>query len=378
MQERGMITNMDLRVYLENLKKNPRFTDEMLQLVEEDLKFGLSTKETEEYTGKKLDYMQMKVYSKCLRSGYGRQAMEVIAKEELTGEQMAVALEFYEKGVPLGTVREITENTGQTAFAMQKRFQDAIKKLEEVRQNTDRGEGGINELFNQFKEAVDRIKFQEEQYRTLNENLKELYTAGQDAKVQDNLVSQIADKDMMLEKQQDQLNSTRAEIVKLRHELETAEREKQVLEKKIEEIEKQEAKKEQKETVPEMREKEMPAAQKEASSFSAEYRVVLHDEKEGIVHIVPVEGMEKKRNKKNLSPVFSRIRLKRKIDVVRLVAEKGLEPEQLVQVRNAIERQLTDRQLMVLIEHGLPAEQMKEIIDIAVYENGQKDGNVCC
>lgn len=67
MQERNAMTNMDLKVYMESLKNNPRFTDTVLRLVEEDLKFGLTPEETEEYTSKKLDYAQMKVYSQCLR-----------------------------------------------------------------------------------------------------------------------------------------------------------------------------------------------------------------------------------------------------------------------------------------------------------------------
>ncbi len=111
MQERGMITNMDLKVYLNSLKNNPRLTEDMLRLVEEDLRFGLTPKETEEYTGKKLDYTQMKVYSRCLRSGYEREDAEIITNERPSGEQMEVALESYEKGVPIQTVKEVTEKT---------------------------------------------------------------------------------------------------------------------------------------------------------------------------------------------------------------------------------------------------------------------------
>lgn len=82
-----MISNMDLKVYINNLKNNTRFTDEMIQLVEEDLRFGLTPKETEEYTGKKLDYTQMKVYSRCLRNGYEKEVLDVITKEGLTGSR---------------------------------------------------------------------------------------------------------------------------------------------------------------------------------------------------------------------------------------------------------------------------------------------------
>ncbi len=57
---------------------------------------------------------------------------------------------------------------------------------------------------------------------------------------------------------------------------------------------------------------------------------------------------------------------------MKLVAESGLEAEQMVQVRSALEKGLTEKQLMVLINCRLPAEQMEEIIGIAVYENRMK------
>ena len=183
------------------------------------------------------------------------------------------------------------------------------------------------------------------------------------------------------------MNRSRVEAVKLRQELEEVEKEKITLEKKIEEMEWQRKKGGQVEVAEETG--ALAEAKKESFAdrggtgeqgkiphFPAEYQVVLLDGNGRAVPMVPVERMEKRRDNKIISAFFSRMRLKRKIDVVRLVAERGLEPEQLVQIRNAINKKLTDQQLMVLIEHGLPAGQMKEIIDIAVYENGQKDGDI--
>ena len=66
--------------------------------------------------------------------------------------------------------------------------------------------------------------------------------------------------------------------------------------------------------------------------------------------------------------------LKKKTDIVKLLTEKDLSPEQLVQVRNAIEKGLSEKQLLVLINSKIPAEQMEEIINIAVYENRMKEG----
>ena len=45
-----------------------------------------------------------------------------------------------------------------------------------------------------------------------------------------------------------------------------------------------------------------------------------------------------------------------------------------MQIRTAIEKGLSEEQILVLINNQIPAEQMKEIINIAVYENKQKEG----
>lgn len=144
MQEREKISSIDLKAHMNNLRKNPKFTEEMLKLVESDLQYGLSIAETEEYTAKRFDYAQMKVYSACLRNGYPEDVRECITKEGLSGEQMAVALEFYEKGVPIETVAEVTKNSGQTAFVMKRLFQNVIEKVQEAAK-TARAQGGYAE-----------------------------------------------------------------------------------------------------------------------------------------------------------------------------------------------------------------------------------------
>lgn len=387
MQERGMITNMDLKVYLNSLKNNPRLTEDMLRLVEEDLRFGLTPKETEEYTGKKLDYTQMKVYSRCLRGGYEKEVTEIITKEGLSGEQMAVALEFYEKGVPIQTVKEVTEKTEQTAFTMKRLFVNVMEKLGETQKKADTEEAYAKELLEQIREVVAKIDFQEKRYDALNEKLKELQTAGQDTQVQNNLLAQLAEKDSLLEKQQNEINEARAALARLRNELDMAGKEKQVLEKQVEEMKQQEKSTRQEkphegswqtvEHYTEESEKQMECRRKpETSALQSvscvEYQTALVDGKGRIIQMLPVEHTIQKKERSALTALFSRVCFKKRADIVKMVAEEGLEPKQLVQIRNAIEKDLTEQQLMVLINRQLPAEQMEEIINIAVYENRQR------
>lgn len=391
MQERAKVSSMDLKAHMNNLRKNPKFTEEILKLVESDLQYGLSIEETEMYTSKRFDYAQMKVYSSCLRNGYPDDVRDCITREGLTGEQMAVALEFYEKGVPLKTIAEVTENSSHTAFAMKKLFQSIVSKVQAAGEAVQAQDDYAKELLEQIKSVVEKIEFQEKRYDALNEKLKELQTAGQDAKIQNNLLNQLAEKDNMLEKQQDELNEARGTIARLRNEMDAIRKEKDRLEKRTEEMEKeaavngsntvQESKTvvtDKKETVQRMEQAEAKQVEtkQEAPVFptfpGVGYNVAVLDGNGKVVSFMPVERMERKKEKSSVSALFSRLSFKKKIDIVKLVAEKDLESKQLVQIRSAIEKGLSEEQLLVLINNQIPAEQMEEIINIAVYENKQK------
>ena len=64
---------------------------------------------------------------------------------------------------------------------------------------------------------------------------------------------------------------------------------------------------------------------------------------------------------------------KSRADIVKLVVSGDLVPAQLVQIKSAIEKGLTESQLVELINNNISAEKMKEIIEIAVLENSMAD-----
>ena len=385
MQERARVSSMDLKAHMNNLRKNPKFTEEILKLVESDLQYGLTIEETEMYTSKRFDYAQMKVYSTCLRNGYPEDVRECITRDGLTGEQMAVALEFYEKGVPLKTVAEVTENSSHTAFMMKKLFQSIVSKVQAAGEAVQAQDDYAKDLLEQIKSVVEKIEFQEKRYDALNDKLKELQTAGQDAKIQNNLLNQLAEKDSMLEKQQNELNEARGTIARLRNEMDVIRKERDRLEKRTEEMEKEaivnsnEAKQPEI-TMTDKKEETTHTVQTEVKQEApvfptfpgVGYNVAVLDGNGKVVSFMPVERMERKKERSTMSALFSRLAFKKKIDIVKLVAEKDLEPKQLVQIRSAIEKGLSEDQLLVLINNQIPAEQMEEIINIAVYENKQK------
>ena len=233
MQEQTVLSGMDLKAYLGRIKQNPKYTEEIVRLIEDDLRFGLTKEETEEYSSGKYDYRQMCVYSRCLRNGYSKEEKAAILKEGLSGEQMAVALEFYEKGVPMDTITEVLSSAENTAYTMKRLFSQVLCKIKEAEPVSGQDMAYAKELMQQIHEVAQKIACQEKRYDALNEKLKEIGTAGQDAQIQNNLLAQLSEKDGILEKQQNELNEARVEIARLHGEIEEIRKERKALEEQV-------------------------------------------------------------------------------------------------------------------------------------------------
>lgn len=90
-----------------------------------------------------------------------------------------------------------------------------------------------------------------------------------------------------------------------------------------------------------------------------------------VIQHVQVERTVRKANAGAFTGLLGKLGFMKKSrqDIVKLLASGDLVPAQLVQIRSAIEKGLTESQLVELINNNVSAEKMKEIIDIAVLEN---------
>ena len=374
MQEKTALSGRDRAAYINSLQKNPNFTKEIIQLVKSDLEAGVSKEETEEYSSSGRDsYQQMGVYSRCLRKSYSQEAKKLILKDTFSAGQMEAAVEFYEKGVPLAKVAGIMENAGQDIDGMKCMLQQeliksgGLKNAEETLENScGQDRDHVESLLKQVQETVAKISLYEEKYDAMDKKLQELLAQKQDMAVQERLLAQLAEREKMLADQQDQLNGAMAEIAKLKKGQEKASRPAEQAEGKSKAagIER-----------PEDGKTDSTALQREKTKRQtqsvSEYgcQMALLDQDGKVVKLLPIEHTERKENTSMLSGFFSRLFFRRRLDIVKLLAGKNLETGQLVQVRNAIEKGLTENQMLTLVNSRLPAEQMEEIINIAVYEN---------
>ena len=374
MQEKTALSGRDQAAYINSLKKNPNFTKEIIQLVKSDLETGISKEETEEYSSSgRYSYQQMCVYSRCLRKGYSQEAKKLILKDAFSAGQMEAAVEFYEKGVPLAKVAGIMETAGQDMDGIKCMLQQeliksgGLKNEEETVENScGQDRDHVESLLKQVQETVTKISLYEERHDAMDKKLQELLVQKQDTAVQERLLAQLAEREKMLADQQDQLNGAMAEIARLKKGQEKASRPAVQAEGKSKAagIERPEDGKTNSTAL--QREKTKRQTQS-VSEYGCQMALLDQDGK--VVKLLPIEHTEKKENTSMLSGLFSRLFFRRRLDIVKLLAGKNLETGQLVQVRNAIEKGLTENQMLTLVNSRLPAEQMEEIINIAVYEN---------
>lgn len=411
-QEREPMDSKEIDIIIEKMQRRGKYSSEIIQLVQSDLKQGISKEETEQYTNKKYDIRQMRVYSKCLRKNCTGEEISVVCKEGLTNRQMEVLYDFFDKGVPLETIRSIMEEANAIPQRMKKvyeKYQEEINKAKSVVQEVSSSEEKaevdadyLKELIKLLNGVSEKITYQESRYDELNKKLKLFETNKEDEAVRKNLIDEMEDKDGMLEKQQEEINKATGAIARLRKEKENYEEEIKKMRDQIDDLQRkvknqeldlQEANnrlvkrhKTEKADNKLIRESELPIdtdadinaslsepikniTQPITYGIPVYYQIPVVDGRGHIIQKIQLERTERKTN--GVASLLSKLCFKKKSrsDIVKLVASGDLVPAQLVQIKSGIEKGLTEGQLVELINNNLSAEKMKEIIEIAILEN---------
>ena len=376
-QEQKTVAKKRNEEYVRTLREVGRVKEEVIALIEEDLQSGLTIEQTNRYKQPDLDISQMRIYSRCLRKGYPDEVVAVLANKKMNGYQMAVALEFYEKGVPLEQIKAVVDRD-DTPSAMVEAYRSVLGNLDRIDPETTEKateakefeeSGEIRALLEEIRSVVSKIDYQEKRYDVLNDKLKNLVSARKDEEDQVHLLKSIQKKDRMLEEMQDKISQADATIARLRGDLAEKERDIRKLQRQAGDL---------KEAAPsDSIQPAVPEETKEASGaqipyvygIPAFYHPPFVDAGGNVIPVPQMERAEKKTS--GVLALLSRLAIRKKSrqDLVKLVAGGELVKEQLVMIRTAIEKGLKENQLVELINSRLPAENMMEIIEIAVLEN---------
>lgn len=387
------LSNMQIARYIESLRKEMNFDDEVYGLVKSDLEDGLTQEQTEKYLDKNFNIGQMRVLSEGMHKGIPDELFNILHSNKLSGNQMKVSLEFYEKGVPVATIQEAVAR-GDKPVSMRRLYEEVLAQLSKAAEQYPQDSEYVKELITQMEKVVEKINYQEERYDVLNKKLSSIEVFKEDKEVTERLVRENEDKDGIINHQQDELNKASSTIARLRDDIERKEKEMERMRDRIESLEdkimstasdhKKAAENEKKAESSEV----FASTDKKITETLADsqavppmhngipvyYQIPVTDSNGRVVQQLPIERTGRK-SSNGIAALFAKLSFKKKsrADIVKLVASGDLVPAQLVQIKSAIEKGLTEGQLVELINNNVSAEKMKEIIEIAVLENSMAD-----
>ena len=379
--------------------RNKHMDSEVIALVKSDYEYGLTDDEIGLYLNKSYDIEQMKVLSKCLHKGVSEALLTLLKDSRMAAPKMQTALDYYEKGVPIDAIREVIQKD-DTAVNMRRMFDVVLENLSKAKEQKPEDSEYVKALVAQMDEVVAKINHQNERYDALNKKLSEIETSKDDEEVRERLVKDNQEKDELINDQQNELNKANGTIARLRDDIEKKDKEMKRMSERIESLEDKimgvavdnkkaaEEKPKQEETKPKDNIAETTAGKEMVDTIAVPqaapviqngipvyYQLPVVDASGHVVQRLPIERSVRKSSNSGVASLFARLSFKKKsrADIVKLVASGDLVPAQLVQIKSAIEKGLTESQLVELINNNISAEKMKEIIEIAVLENCMAD-----
>ena len=346
--------------YLQYLETLPGLKAEVVNLVREDMECGLSLEQVKTYVDKNRDIKCMKLYSRCLRSGYGMDVIRVLLAEEPEIHRCELAVEFYDRGIPLEGIMKAMDET-RNAREMEMLLQKLLKQKEELVRTEGEVPPYAQQLLLQIQEIVGQIHLQENMYGELKRAISILEASKKEEAEKECLLQEIQSRDMQISSQQDELNKGHKKLAKQRAEIERFVKEVEHLKGTVAGLE---AKLQEKEEMM----KEMNGRVTSSAGVPVYYSVPVVDQGK-VVGRVQVEHTKRQGNApKGLWAKMCGAFMPGQ-DIVKKVIDAGLDEQQLAQVRTAMEKGLTDIQLNSIINPALSPQKMSEIIDLAVLVN---------
>ena len=337
-QMREPLSEKEIKEVLSKIRNCGRFEESMITVARKDLEYGLTKNEIDIYLKEGFSLQQMKKLSQAIRR-HGADFAKAIAHDDLDEQCMQITIDFYEKGV---TLEEIGQGVLQktSAFNLSQIYTGMVNKIKDAENSKMQTTESVSreyleQLFAEMKEIVIGINRSAEQYEKLNNQLRE-------EEMKRQVQKEVRDANQQIQKQQETITMLENTITELQQKL--AEKEEEIKEMN-----------EKKQTVP--------------TQIPVQYVATFP----GVQNQPPVQAVIERTQSKNtgMYTMLGKLAFKKKSkqDIVSLVASGDLTTQQLVQIRSAMEKGLTEEQLLELIHSNASPEQMKEIIEIAVLEN---------
>lgn len=297
----------EIEAYLQKMKKS-HCNGEVMELVKDDLEYGLSPAQVESYLNRAdFSSRQKKLYSEALRDNFSKEVLEIAFARGLKVQQMQVACGYVRKGISEDALREVLSEE-RSAKEMSDMMQDILNRQEED------AAVPVTELSDSLQEQLDEA-LQQKEYL-------EQQIAAKEKEIQEGL-AKVASQRGTIEEQA-------ARIRELEEQLEKRPVRPQV---------------------------------------SYEVQVPMEQGKPPVQ--IPVEVERKRSNDVGRFKMLFEKR-KARTDMVKLVSQADLSEGQLAAILAGMEQGLTQEQLTELVHCGATPEKMQIIVEIAVLENSMR------
>lgn len=288
--------------------KKSHYSGDVMELVKDDLEYGLSPAQVESYLNRAdFSSRQKKLYSEALRDNFSKEVLEIAFARGLNVQQMQVACGYVRKGISEDALREVLSEE-RSAKEMSDMMQDILNRQEED------AAVPVTELLDSLQEQLDEA-LQQKEYL-------EQQIAAKEKEIQEGL-AKVASQRGTIEEQA-------ARIRELEEQLEKRPVRPQV---------------------------------------SYEVQVPMEQGKPPVQ--IPVEVERKRSNDVGRFKMLFEKR-KARTDMVKLVSQADLSEGQLAAILAGMEQGLTQEQLTELVHCGATPEKMQIIVEIAVLENSMR------
>ena len=288
--------------------KKSHYSGDVMELVKDDLEYGLSPAQVESYLNRAdFSSRQKKLYSEALRDNFSKEVLEIAFARGLKVQQMQVACGYVRKGISEDALREVLSEE-RSAKEMSDMMQDILNRQEED------AAVPVTELLDSLQEQLDEA-LQQKEYL-------EQQIAAKEKEIQEGL-AKVASQRGTIEEQA-------ARIRELEEQLEKRPVRPQV---------------------------------------SYEVQVPMEQGKPPVQ--IPVEVERKRSNDVGRFKMLFEKR-KARTDMVKLVSQADLSEGQLAAILAGMEQGLTQEQLTELVHCGATPEKMQIIVEIAALENSMR------
>lgn len=364
----------------------------VLQLVAGDFEYGLGREQIKRYAEKNWKIERMEQFSKALRMTDNEDFLSMLENGNFGAEQMEVLIRFMGKGLPAQQIESVA-NRDMKPHAMQKALQKVYEAAEQAKKAAETEPVFIKEVQERIDAMVDGIGDNKDFLLKVMDKLgsiDQLQQSNDD--VRESLAKTIEQKDRELEEQQRSNNKLAVECAELRTKYssllerqENFEQEKaafeqekegiareqnQLLEenkrlgKENEELEKKIS--ELTEQLSEMEKSDMDQANRateEGSSEKTDYFATV----KGIGQMIHVERTVARRPERIMALAGKKFfKVKSRVNLIKELTGKGLNPEQMEQIKAAIKSGLNEQEVIDIINSGFSAKEMAQAIEIVV------------